>query len=58
MTLITVALQGEPFGPVFLFQNYFPNNTLISSMADHSQEACQFAHADGVPEILSPQVRH
>ena len=35
----------------------FPTTPQAYQCSDHFQEACQFAHADGVPDIFSPEVR-
>ena len=34
-----------------------PTTPQAYQCAGHSQEACEFAHADGVPDIFSPEVR-
>ena len=35
----------------------FPTTSQVYQCSDHFQEACQFDHAGGVPDIFSPEVR-
>jgi len=54
-----IDLSFFPMGLSFRFFSgvVFPTTPQVYQCADDSQEACRFVHADGVPDVFSPEVR-